>query len=120
MLSINETHDISVAKNGDYVLSRMVWRIAEGKRTRVTEVIAIYKSEVLLTRDLIGDCVGIADYKKEISDLDQLSDIYGRLLIGCQEIFSVLSPLREQRITEYKIRMRQEEKRAKASKGGAV
>ncbi|MGC0820030.1 DUF5405 family protein [Pantoea agglomerans] len=120
MLSINETHEISVAKNGDYVLSRMVWRMAEGKRVRVSEVAAIYKSEVLLTRDLISDCVGIADYKKEISDLDRLSDMYGRLLIGCQEIFSILSPLREQRIAEYKIRMRQEEMRAKASKGGAA
>lgn len=120
MISINETHDISVAKNGGYVLSRMVWRMAEGKHTRVSEVIAIYKSEVLLTRDLIGDYVGIADYKKEISDLEQLSEIYSRLLTGCQEIFSVLSPLREQRIAEYKICMRQEEKRAKASKGGAV
>lgn len=120
MLSINETHDISVAINGDYVLSRMVWRMAEGKRTRVSEVIAIYKSEILLTRDLIGDCVGIADYKKEISDLEQLSNIYGRLLISCKEVFSVLSPLREQRITEFKIRTRQEEMSAKASKGGAL
>lgn len=120
MLSINDTHDISVAINGDYVLSRMVWRMSEGKRTRVSEVIAIYKSEVLLTRDLIGDCVGIADYKKEISDLDHLSDIYGRLLISCKEVFSVLSPLREKRITEFKIRSRHEEMRAKAFNGGAV
>lgn len=120
MLSINETHNISVAINGDYVLSRKVWRMAEGKRTRVSEVIAIYKSEVLLTRNLIGDCVGIADYRKEISDLNQLSDIYVRLLISCKEVFSVLSPLREKRITEFKIRLRQEEMRSKVSKGGAV
>ncbi|HCW99845.1 MAG TPA: hypothetical protein DHT39_13920 [Pantoea sp.] len=120
MLSINDTHDISIAKNGDYVLSRMVWRMDEGKRVRVSEVVAIYKSEVLLTRDLISDCIGAAEQQKEINELGQMSDIYSRLIIGCQEIFSVLSPLREQRITEYKVRMRQEEKRAKVSEGGAV
>lgn len=120
MLSINDTHDISVAKNGDYVLSRMVWRMVEGKRVRVSEVVAIYKSEILLTRDLISDCIGIAEHQKEISELGQMSGIYSRLIIGCQEIFSVLSPLREQRITEYKVRMRQEEKRAKVSIGGAA
>lgn len=120
MLSINDTHDISVAKNGDYVLSRMVWRMVEGKRVKVSEVVAIYKSEILLTRDLISDCIGIAEHQKEISELGQLSGIYSRLIIGCQEIYSVLSPLREQRITEYKIRMCEEEKRANASKGGAV
>ena len=120
MLSINDTHDISVAKNGDYVLSRMVWRMVEGKRVRVSEVVAIYKSEILLTRDLISDCVGIAEHQKEISELGQMSGIYSRLIIGCEEIFSILFPLREQRITEYKIRMSQEEKHAKASKGGAI
>ena len=120
MLSINETHEISVAKNGDYVLSRMVWRMAEGNRVRVSEVVAIYKSEVLLTRDLISDCIGIAEQQKEITELGQMSGIYSRLIIGCKEIFSVLSPLREQRIAEYKNRMRHEERRAKVLNGGAA
>jgi len=120
VLSINETHEISIAQNGDYVLSRMVWRMVKGERARVSEVAAIYKSEVLLTRDLISDCIGIAEHKKEISEPGQMTGIYSRLIIGCQEIFSVLSPLREQRKAEYQNRMRQEEGRAKAFKGGAV
>lgn len=117
MLSINKTHDIGVANTGDYVLSRMAWRMVEGKRVRVSEVVAIYKSEVLLTRDLISDCIGIAEQQKEICELGQMSVIYSRLIIGCEEIFSVLSPLREQRIAEYKNRMRYEEERAKELNG---
>lgn len=107
MLSINGTHDISIANTGDYVLRRMVWRMVEGKRVRVSEVMAVYKSEVLLARDLISDCIGIAAHRNEVSESGQLSEIYGCLLMGCQEILSVLSPLREQKKAEYKKRMRQ-------------
>ncbi|MDN4629130.1 hypothetical protein AB6T85_07595 [Erwinia sp. ACCC 02193] len=110
MLSINNgTHDIGIAKTGDYVLGRMVWRTVEGKRVRVSEVMAVYKSEALLARDLISDCIGIAAHRNEVSELGQMSDIYSRLLIACQEIYSVLSPLREQKKAEYEKRMRQGE-----------
>jgi len=120
MLSINKTHEISVAKTGDYVLSRVVWRMVDGSRVQMSEAVAIYQSEVLLTRDLISDCIGIAEQQKEINELGQLSDVYSRLIIGCQEIFSILSPLREKRKFEYRNRMRREEMRVEESKGGTV
>lgn len=107
MLSINGTHDISIANTGDYVLCRLAWRRVERELVQVSEVVAVYKSEVLLARDLISDCIGIDVHRNKVSELSGISDIYDRLIISCQEIFSVLSPLREQKKAEYENRMRQ-------------
>lgn len=119
MISINGTHDISVAETGELTLGRLVWRQVGGNRMPISEVMAIYRSEVLLVRDLISDCIGIAVRREDIKDLTKISVIYEKLLPRCQDAFSVLAPLREQKKAEYEKRMRQGEEPEARADGSA-
>lgn len=106
---IGNSHAISVADTGALALERMAWRSVEGQRVQVPEVLAIYKSEMLLARDLICDCIGISIHRLEINNIGDMGEMFERLLPVCSQAAADLQPLRQRKLLEYLTKKRNED-----------